>query len=200
MSSVKAINPTDNYGLSKKAAEDLVLSFGKNNNNRLSVSILQPALVYGPSVKGNLLSMLRLIQKGLFLPPPEVHNARSMVALADVITAMLLVVENPMANGKIYILTDEHHYSTKEIYDAMRNALGLSPIRWSFPFIVFKIMAHVGDWAERLLKRRLPFNSEVLEKFFGSAVYSSKRIREELGFQSQHTLFSDLSNIVNLLN
>lgn len=198
MSSVKAINPTDNYGHSKKAAEDFILSFGKNNG--LSVSILQPALVYGPSVKGNLFSMLRLIQKGLFLPPPEVHNARSMIGLADVITAMLLVVENPIANGKIYTLTDEHHYSTKEIYDAMRSALGLSPMRWSFPFIFFKIMAHVGDCAERLFKHRLPFNSEVLEKFFGSAVYSSKRIREELGFESHYTLFSNLPEIVKSIN
>ena len=43
------------------------------------VLIVQPSLVYGLGVKGNLALMQRGIEQGWFPPIPETENSRSMI-------------------------------------------------------------------------------------------------------------------------
>ena len=45
----------------------------------MTVSIVRPALVFGPNVKGNLRAMMSGIDKGYFPPLPNIDNRRSMV-------------------------------------------------------------------------------------------------------------------------
>ncbi len=193
-SSVKAIEPHDTYGHSKKAAEEVVLALGKHYE--MNVCILRPALVYGPNVKGNLSSLLRSIDKGWFPPPPKTQNARSLLALNDLIDAALWVAEDERANGKIYTVTDGHRYSTREIYDAMRKALGLSPIKWAIPLNLWKLLAKMGDSIQHFTRFPAPFNSDKLEKLLGFAEYSGALIQNELGWSPKEDFFTVLPQMV----
>ena len=78
--------PVDEYGLSRRRAEGLVLDAGRRTG--MHVSILRPTLVYGPGCKGNLASMLCWIDRGLFPPVPDNGNRRSMVDVRDLAQAV----------------------------------------------------------------------------------------------------------------
>lgn len=121
--------PDDDYGRSKREAEQLVLAEGKRSG--MHVCNLRPSLVYGEEVKGNLSRMLQVVSQGRFPPLPEFGNRRSMVALDDLISAAWLVMENAKANGQTYIVADGMGYSPRELYEAMCNELGLAIPRWS---------------------------------------------------------------------
>lgn len=194
-SSVKAENPDekDFYGQSKKAAEKSVLALGKKF--KMHVSVLRPALVYGPHVKGNLAMMIRGIQEGWFPRLPETGNKRSLVSLEDLLEVSLNVAEKPEASGKIYIITDGQSYSSKQLYDAIRKALGKSPCRWTLPYIFFQIAAFMGDILQNLCKRTLPFNSEMLDKLLGSAEYSNHEIKRDLAWSPKINFFQYVSRI-----
>jgi UDP-glucose 4-epimerase len=185
-SSIKAIAPNDDYGRSKQAAEKRLLALGKAHG--VQVSILQPALVYGSPLKGNLLKLLRGIDKGWFPPLPETHNKRSLVSLEDVVTAACLVAEDPrtpdQVQNAIYVISDGIAYSTRQIYDAMREALGLSPCKWSIPLWLLRWIA------------KLPFSGKIFEKLLGSAYYTSDHLQQSLGWQPSTTLFNSLQAIV----
>ena len=45
----------------------------------VQVTILRSPLVYGPEVKANFLSLLKLVDSGLPLPLANIRNVRSMI-------------------------------------------------------------------------------------------------------------------------
>lgn len=183
--------PVSLYGRAKYAAELLVVEAGKRHG--LHVCNLRLPMVYGGAdLKGSLPRMIAAIDRGQFPPLPELDNKRSMVHVDDAVQAALLAGEHPRASGETYIVTDGRHYSTREIYQAMRSALGKPPARWNLPLSCWRAVAGLGD----LLGRGFPLNSKVLEKLTGSAWYSSEKIRRELGYHSKHTLFDALPEMV----
>lgn len=190
-------SPVDTpYGQSKYAAEQLVLHGGYVPHP----VVIRPSMVYGNTGKGNLPRMIQAIRRGVFPPLPETHNRRSMVHVDDVVQAALLAAETPEAAGQVYIVTDDNAYSTRQIYDGIRAALGKSASNWHIPMSLLTFFAKTGDTIGRLIGRRFPFDSAALDKLTGSAWYSSAKIRRELGFRPRHTLQSSLPDIVRYLH
>ncbi|MEO1766425.1 NAD-dependent epimerase/dehydratase family protein [Thiobacter aerophilum] len=164
--------PATSYGRAKRAAEAAVFEAGTRWGMHL-VS-LRLAVVYGRGNRGNLWKMAQAVKKGWFPPLPETGNRRSLVHVDDVVAAARRVAEDPRANGRTYIVADPRPYSTREIYDAMRGALGLPPIQWAVPQGAIRLVGLMGRRGRALVDRLL-----------GSACYSPARIEAELGFRAQ---------------
>ncbi len=186
--------PRTPYGASKLEAESLVLGFGRQTGARATV--LRLPLVYGPGVKGNLRAMLHAIRRGVFPPLPPVPNRRSLASVDDALNAALLARDTLAAAGRTYFVTDGHAYSSREIYDTIRAALGLPERRWSIPLSVLRGAASASDAVSRLTGRVLPFGRDSLEKLVGSAWYDNTRIKSELGFEPATTLAAALPALV----
>lgn len=189
-----AASPVTEYGQAKLEAEQLVMAAGRDCG--MHVCVLRLPLVYGPGVKGNLLQMIKAIDNGRVPSPPEVSNRRSMVHVDDVVQALRLAVENPKANGEVYLVTDGRVYSTREMYVLIRRALGRAVPRWAVPAGALRAIAWMGDAIGRMRGRPFFFNSIVLDKLLGSAWYSSAKIERDLGFKPTHTLETALPAMV----
>ena len=207
-SSVKAVADSDSiqdelnfkmpdtpYGISKREAEKLVLE----GNYVEHPVVIRPCMVYGNTDKGNLPRMIRAIAKGFFPPLPEVHNQRSMIHVDDVIQAAFLAANDTKAAGQVYIVTDGTPYSTRQIYDWIRKALGKKTLSLTIPLVVLNLLAKSGDKIGQYRGRRFIFDSDALDKLIGSACYSSAKIEKELGFVAQRHLQQSLFEIVEYL-
>ena len=191
-----SLRPTTAYGRSKREAERAVLEAGRLHS--LRVTNLRLPLVYGAHSKGNLVSMLRAVERKRFPPLAECGNKRSMVHVEDVIDAALLVARRPQAGGKTYIVTDGVPRSTRELYTLMRIALNKTPPSWNVPISVLKLAGRVGDACRYLAGKRFVIDSAMVEKLTGSAWYSSARIEQELGFHASRDLTQGLSDMVRV--
>ena len=187
--------PDTPYGLSKLAAERLVLEGGYVPEP----VVLRPTMVYGPTRKGNLPRMVEAIRRGRFPPLPETAGQRSMVHVADVARAALLVSQSPRAAGQCYILTDGQRYSTREIYDWICEALGRPVPRWRVPQGALRAAAALGDLIGSVRGKRFIFDSDALDKLTCTALYSSEKIESQLGFRPQYDLRAALPGIVAAL-
>ncbi len=183
-SSVKAMGEGDGdtgpgsaYGRSKRDAEALVLAGGFV----AEPVVLRLALVYGPGVGGNLGGMIAAVRAGRFPPPPRVPNRRSMVHVDDVVSAALAAAERESAVGRTIVVTDGVPYTTRDIYDAIRRALGRGTPGWVMPGVAWRVIAKAGDVAGTLAGRRAPFDSEAYRKLFGSAWYDGSEMARVLG-------------------
>jgi nucleoside-diphosphate-sugar epimerase len=172
--------PADPYAQSKRLAEEAVLGSGALPHP----VVLRPALVYGPHPKGYLKVMIKAVRGGWFPLLPDTGNARSMVHRDDLVEAALRCAIDPRARRRTYVVTDGHPYSTREIYEMILAALGRRRPSWEVPLGMLRVAAFVGDLGERLSGHRLPFDSEVLGKLTGSALYDGRAIEDELGFHA----------------
>ncbi len=186
--------PATPYGCAKRAAEAAVLEMGAKCD--MHVVNLRLAMVYGRGGRGNLERMAQGIVAGWFPPLPETGNRRSLVHVDDVVAAMYRVADAPEARGRTYIVADSRAYSGREIYDAIRLAVGKTPASWRMPAGLLRGGARLGDALEALLGRPLPLNSEAMERLLGSACYLPARIERDLGWRARTGLTDGLHEML----
>ncbi len=189
-----APEPSTAYGRSKLAAERLVLSEAARRG--FEGVCLRFPLVYGAGQRGNMARMIAAIDRGRFPPPPAGVNQRSMLHVENAVEALLLAGQHPAAAGQTYLVTDAAPYSTRELYDAIRAALGKSRVNWAVPAWAFRVLASAGDAGRRVLRRRVGFDSEALQKLLGTAWFSSDKIARELGYRPARTLHDAMPQLV----
>lgn len=193
--------PNTEYGKAKRAAEDAVLEAGLKYS--MHVVNLRLSMVYGRGGRGNLERMARLIRTGCFPPLPETGNRRSLVHVDDVVAAMRLVADAPLANGKTYIVADSRAYSGREIYDAIRvcfNESAVSSVRertLQVPAGLLRAGGVIGDMLETVLRRSLPLNSEAISRLLDSACYCPAKIEQELGWRAQKSFHDGLREMLS---
>jgi nucleoside-diphosphate-sugar epimerase len=180
------------YGRSKRAAEDAVLASGAVPHP----VVMRPSLVYGPNPKGYLELLIRAVRAGWFPPLPDLGNARSMVHRDDLVEAALRCARDPHARGQTYVVTDGTPYSTRQVYEFILASLGRRVPGWTLPPGLLRLAALGGDALGRMRGRRFVFDSEVLEKLIGSAVYDGSQICRELGFAPHRGLGESMAEIV----
>ena len=65
-----------------------------------------------------------------------------MINVDDLVLALLFVAEDERANGKIFIATDVHPYSSREINETMLLLLDKPIPQWSVPKYFYLILLH----------------------------------------------------------
>ena len=114
--------PEDAYGQSKLEAEQGLLALAQETG--MEVVIIRPPLVYGPGVKGNFASMIRLVDKGLPLPLGAIHNRRSLVGIDNLVDLIMRCIDHPAAANRIFLAGDGEDLSTTELLRAVGKAMG----------------------------------------------------------------------------
>lgn len=114
--------PADAYGVSKCEAEDALRAVAVETG--LEVVVIRPVLVYGPGVKGNFLSMLHWIARGLPLPFGAIANRRSLVALENLVSLVAKAAHHPAAANRTFLVSDGEDLSTPELLIRAATSMG----------------------------------------------------------------------------
>jgi nucleoside-diphosphate-sugar epimerase len=142
--------PGTPYGVSKLEGERALFAL----SDRMETVILRPPLVYGPEVKANFRALLRLIDSGAPLPLGSVRNRRSLVALDNLVDAIITAVDAPGAAGGVFYVTDGAALSTPGLIRALARALNKPARLVPFPPALLSLAARAigkADAADSLL-------------------------------------------------
>jgi nucleoside-diphosphate-sugar epimerase len=115
-------SPEDFYGISKHEAEQGLRQIAAETG--MEVVVIRPPLVYGPGVKGNFASMIKLVGKGLPLPLGAVHNKRSLVALDNLVDLIVTCIDHPGAANETFLVSDGEDLSTTQLLRGVAEAMG----------------------------------------------------------------------------
>lgn len=113
--------PVDPYGISKLEAERGLMRIA--SQTEMEVVIIRPALVYGPGVKANFLSMMKWLNKGIPLPFGAIDNSRSLVALGNLVDLVVTCIDHPKAANQTFLASDGDDLSTTVLLKKMGKAL-----------------------------------------------------------------------------
>jgi nucleoside-diphosphate-sugar epimerase len=145
--------PIDPYGVSKCEAEIGLREISKESG--MEVVIIRPPLIYGPNVKANFASLIRLMSLSLPLPLGQIHdNRRSFVALDNLIDLILTCISHPAAANETFLVSDGEDVSTTDLLRRIAKAMGKSPRLIPIPPPILRAGATLlgkQDMAQRLL-------------------------------------------------
>lgn len=133
--------PEDPYGVSKYEAEVGLRLLAKETG--LEVVIIRPPLVYGPGVKANFLSLLKLSATGLPLPFGSVNNKRSMVYVSNLVDLIVRCINHPSAANETFLVSDGDDVSLRSLLTMMRSAMGRSARLVPLPVGLFKLVGAI---------------------------------------------------------
>lgn len=163
-----APKPSDPYGISKCEAEDGLRRIATETG--MEVVIIRPVLVYGPGVKGNFLSMMRWLHKGIPLPMGALNNLRSFVALDNLVDLIVTCLQHPAAANQTFLVSDGEDLSTTELLKRTAFAMGIEARLIPVPATVIQ----TGAW---LLGKR-----KIAQRLCGSLQVDIGKTRELLGW------------------
>ncbi len=152
-----APNPEDAYARSKYEAEQRLFEIAAETG--LEVVVLRPPLVYGPGVKANFLSLMEKVARGWPLPLGALKTRRSFCYVENLIDAILVVLDHPLAAGKRYLVADAETLVLPELVRQLGLALD-RPARL-IPVPAGVLLAVAGLLGKRTSARRLTDSLEV---------------------------------------
>lgn len=129
--------PEDSYGVSKHEAEEGLRLLAQEAG--IDVVIIRPPLVYGPGVKANFLSLVKLSATKLPLPFGSVNNKRSMVYVGNLVDLIVRCIDHPSAANETFLLSDGDDVSLRSLLTGIRSAMGRSPRLVPVPVGLFKL-------------------------------------------------------------
>lgn len=176
--------PEDPYGISKYEAERELQALCAETD--MELVIIRPPLVYGPGVKGNFASMIRLMEKGLPLPLGAVRNKRSLVALDNLVDLIVTCVDSPAAANQVFLAADGQDISTTELLRNVANAMG-KPARL-LPVPSGLLMLGASLFGKKAVAKRL----------LGSLQVDISKARELLGWQPPVSVEEGLARAVRV--
>jgi nucleoside-diphosphate-sugar epimerase len=132
--------PEDPYGVSKFEAERLLRQIASETG--MEIVIIRPPLVYGPGVKANFNSMMRVLSKGIPLPLAAVtNNRRSLVALDNLVDLIVTCINHPAAANQTFLVSDGEDLSTADLLIRMGQALKIPARLFYVPTWLLKLGA-----------------------------------------------------------
>ena len=142
----------DPYAISKWEAEQALHEVSAKTS--LEVVIIRPPLVYGPGVKGNFLSMLGWLKRGVPLPLGAIQNQRSLVGIDNLVNLIVTCMDHPAAANQTFLVSDDEDLSTTDLVRQLGAALGKPARLIPVPASLLRLAAQMTgnqDMAERLL-------------------------------------------------
>lgn len=171
--------PQDDYARSKREAEEALAAIGRLHG--MEVQILRVPLLYGPEVKGNFLSLLKWVSRGLPLPLGAIRNQRSLLHVGNLCAALRKLGEEDRARSGCWLLADPEALSTPELARKLAAALGV-------PARVFPLPRFLMTAAAAILGREAAW-----ERLKGSLVIDSRPFYREFSWAPPFTLEQGLA-------
>lgn len=169
-----AAKPEDPYGVSKYEAEEGLRLLAQETG--LEVVIIRPPLVYGPGVKANFLSLLKLSKLSVPLPFGLVNNQRSMIYRENLVDFVIKCIDHPNAANQTFLISDGHDLSLSNLIRTIRKAMNKPAWLLPVPISLFKLAG------------KLTGKTAVVDRLVGDLQVDSSKAQRLLGWKPPYTI------------
>ena len=184
----------DAYSRTKVEGEKLAFSFHKLYS--MPVTVLRPAVVYGP--EGTWLEEpLSMAEKNKLFLLGGGKGTCHPCYIENLIDAMLLAAEHPRAVGHGFIVGDGESISFREYFDAVSSIAGKGPIRRSIPLTAARAIALACETGARLTRAsaRPLLTHAAIEMVTTQSRMSIEKLQTELGWKPRYSFASAVDEL-----
>ena len=168
-----AINPFNDYGRTKYAAELIFLEWQKEDPFNRVLVIVRPTVVFGRRNRGNVFNLLKQISSGRFLMIGDGLNRKSM-AYVENIAAFLEYSLDFKPGVHIYNYIDKPDFTMNTLVGYVNKLLGRSSdIKFRIPFSIGFLIGFSFDLVAKITGKKFPISAIRVKKFCANSVYGS---------------------------
>jgi nucleoside-diphosphate-sugar epimerase len=169
--------PVSDYGRTKLEGEEIALSYRR----KFPVTVLRPGAVYGPR-ETDIFAYFKMVRQHLVFIP-SLRQKVGFIHVADLLVAILKAAHSRKSAGRTYFVSDGEGHSWQEMAAHIGRALGRSYLTIPVPMGIVKMVAFLGEAAERVTGKATMVNlDKIREAYYPSWVCGTQRIRRELKF------------------
>ena len=185
--------PFNEYGCTKHEAEKVFLDWVREDE-RNSLTILRPAVVFGENNRGNVYNLINQIVSGKFLMVGDGENHKSMGYVGN-IAAFLAAQVDTKTGTVIYNFADKPDLSSNEIVSIVKDEMSITRNIPSMPYIVGLLGGYTFDVIAKVTGKKFPVSSIRIKKFCSDTTVSTDKLLES-GFKAPYTLKDGLRNMI----
>lgn len=170
--------PINPYGETKSQAEAVFREWFEKAPDERSLVIVRPAVVFGPTNRGNVHTLMDQIVKGHFIMIGDGENRKSMAYVGNV-AAFLAYSLSFGAGCHIFNYADKPDMTMNGLVDLICQRTGRPSVtRWRLPQIVGLGAGTVFDVIARMTGKKLPISRVRVEKFCATTAFKAERVRD----------------------
>ena len=174
----------DGYTQSKVESERLAMQYHRKQN--VPVTILRPGFVYGPRDRMVLPRLADRLREGSVIYIARGKYALNTTYVGNIADAVLLAIDNPVAVGEIFNITDGEFVSKRKFFETVADGLGLNRPR-KIPSVPIWLARMMANWREGKFRREgrpsPPRITQAQLKFAGFNLdFSIAKARTKLGY------------------
>ena len=164
------VNPVTLYGKSKLKAD---IALTELESEDFKVTSIRPPMVYGGGIApGNMMRLVNLTYKGVYVPFGNINNVRDFINVDNLLDCIEVIINNTI--GGVIIPTDREPVSTEVIIQTICKVAVLKPKLIVLPKVFLRLI--------KLLKPSIynkVFGSLTVKCNIDKSLYSPKHSTEE---------------------
>lgn len=168
------------YGLSKWQAEDALLK----RKGSMKVSVIRPPLIYGPGVKGNMATLIKLASKPYPLPFGCLTDRKSFLYVGNLADAIYQLLQHPPLQDAVFTIKD-CDLGVADIITTIRECQKRNPGLIPVPAAFFKTLF------------KLTGRSHLIPKLFGEQLVFDTKFSKLFKWQPPFTYKKGFKNMVD---
>lgn len=169
----------DIYQVTKAEGEKAALAY--NGKGGLEVTVVRPAMVYGPGDM-RLLKLFRFIANGSFRMIGDGKTLAHPVYVDDLVDGIILAYGSKPAPGRVYIIGGEKYVTLSEWVGAIAREAGVTLSRAAIPRWPVMMAAIMCETVCRPFKIEPPIFRRRVDFFVKNRAFSIERAKAELGY------------------
>jgi nucleoside-diphosphate-sugar epimerase len=188
-----AINPFNEYGRTKFAAEEVFRRWQSETGH--SLQIIRPTVIFGEGNRGNVYNLLQQIASGNFVMIGSGQNKKSMAYVGNVVGFLEACVNETSSYG-VYNYVDTPNLTMAQLVSEVRHSLGRgNGTGLRLPYFFGLLVGYLGDAFTSLTGKKLPVSSIRVKKFCSSSEFNCGARPQ--GFVAKHRLEDAISRTID---
>jgi len=182
------------YGDTKIAGERVARAAAERG---LPLVVVRPASIWGPRSPSFVTEVVDLMRQRLMLTVSGGGTDAGLCYVANAVDALLLAAEHDAAVGRVYNLHDGAGTTWAAYLRALADVAGTPPPRISIPYRIAYATGGVMEflWGAARIRARPLLTRMAVELMGTSQGFSTRRIREELGWEPRLSLSDGMERI-----
>ncbi len=180
---IRGFRPFGQYAHAKVLAEAAVW----RHANRLPVTVIRPAWIYGPRDEVILPPLIRFLRDPLAFWPGSSDPCADPIYVTDVADCAIAAALHPGSVHQAYNAAPHQRIRVREFLGPLCDVLGIRMLNRSMPYFLANGFAHFWEWCWFLTRRRTvpPVTRAALAMLTADVRHDPGKAERELGWRSR---------------